>query len=188
MNSAMRFDTRSCSSTRRFLARCSWRRSLVPVILLGSCVAGSDGPQGPLRPADPEPGLRADLFAGPIEVPDHIRVDSILEMTIGVQNGGTGVAETGWVVRVFLSVDRVIDSADIQIDQFAASRPLLAGTGDQYLRHKKLRGSTPLGSYYVGSILDVTGAVTETSETNNTLRSPAQIILTPKVSTPPGID
>lgn len=157
-------------------------------VLVASCVAGSEGPQGPLSPADPELGLRADLFAGPIEVPEQIRVDSILEMTVGVRNGGTAVAEAGWVIRVFLSLDQVIDSADIQIDHFAAPRPLAGGAEDQYLRHKKLRASTPLGRYYVGTILDVTGAVPETSETNNTLRSPAQIVLTAKVSTPSGSD
>jgi hypothetical protein len=184
MNCAMHFETWSRSSKLRLLPRYRWQRSLLAAGLLGSCVAGSDGPQGPLRPSDPEPGLQADLFAGPIEVPDHVRIDSILEMTVGVRNGGTRVVDPGWIIRVFLSVDIVIDSADIQIDHFSAPRALLPGAEDQYLRHKKLRGSTPVGPYYVGSILDVTGRVPETSEGNNTLRSPAQIILTAKVTTP----
>lgn len=166
-----------------------WVWSLVVSSVLGSCVAGSDGPQGPGNPpATPEPGLRADLFAGPIEVPDHVRVDSILEMTIGVRNGGTRVVDPGWVIRVMLSTDPLIDSADIQVDHFAAPRELQPAGADQYLRHKKLRASTPTGPYYIGSILDVTGAVPEVSEGNNTLQSPATIILTPKVSSPPGGD
>ncbi len=162
-----------------------WVRVVIASGVIG-CVAGSDGPQGPLSPRDPEPGLRADLFAGPIEVPDHIRVDSILEMTIGVHNGGTRSVEPGWVIRVVLSTDALIDSADIQIDQFASPRVLPPGATDQYLRHKKLRASTPTGPYFVGSILDVTGRVAEVSEGNNALQSPATIILTPKVSTPTG--
>ena len=149
------------------------------------CVAGSEGPNSAGGPTDPEPGLTADLFAGPIDVPGQIRVDSILEMTIRVQNGGTRVADPGWIIRVFLSTDRLIDSADIQIDHFAAPRPLQPGSGDEYLRHKKLRASTPLGPYFVGSILDVTGAVPEASEGNNTLRFPASTVLIAKGGPPP---
>jgi hypothetical protein len=149
--------------------------------LLVGCVAGSEGPTDLGGSRDPEPGLRADLFAGPIDVPTEIRVDSILEMLIGVRNGGTGDAEPGWVVRVVLSRDAIIDSADIEIDHFSAPRALPAGARDEYLRHRKLRGSTPLGLYYVGSILDVTGKVSEASEGNNVLQSPTPMILTAKV-------
>jgi hypothetical protein len=162
-----------------------------PVVLLGlvaSCVAGSEGPTDAGGPSAPEPGLRADLSAGPIEVPDQIRVDSILEMTIGVRNGGTSAADAGWIIRVMLSTDSQIDSADIQIDHFSAPRVLLPGAEDQYLRHKKLRGSTPTGPYFVGSILDVTGRVAETSEANNTLRFPVPIVLTARQEEPPQQD
>lgn len=152
--------------------------------VLSGCVAGSDGPTDLGGPREPEPGLRADLFAGPIDVPTQIRVDSILDMTIAVRNGGTRQAEPGWIVRVVLSRDEIIDSADIEIDHFSAPRVLPAGARDEYLRHKKLRGSTPLGQYYVGSILDVTAAVSETSEGNNTLQFPTPIILTAKVPRP----
>jgi hypothetical protein len=147
--------------------------------VLSGCVAGSDGPQGPGNPpATPAPGLRADLFAGPILVPDHVRVDSILEMVVAVRNGGTRGADAGWIIRVMLSTDPMIDSADIQVDHFSAPRDLPPGGEDQYLRHKKLRGSTPTGQYYIGSILDVTGRVPEASETNNVLQFPATILLT----------
>ena len=154
--------------------------------VLGACVAGSEGPTDLGGPREPEPGLRADLFAGPIVVPDEIRVDSILEMTIGVRNGGTRQAEPGWVVRVVLSRDRIIDSTDIEIDHFSAHRVLAPGAQDDYLRHKKLRGSTPLGLYYVGSILDVTGAVPEVNEGNNTLQSPGSTVLTSRSGAPTG--
>src|SRR5215210_1766284 len=135
-------------------------RLLLPA-LVASCVAGSEGPTDAGSPSAPEPGLQADLSAGPIEVPDHVRVDSVLEMTIGVRNVGTSTADAGWIIRVMLSTDPQIDSADIQIDHFSAPRVLLPGAEDQYLRHKKLRASTPTGSYFVGSILDVTGRVAE---------------------------
>ena len=153
--------------------------------LLGGCVAGSEGPTHSGGPSEPEPGLRADLFAGPIVVPDQIRVDSILEMMIGVRSG-TRQAEPGWGVRVVLSRDQIIDSADIEIDHFSAPRVLPPAAGDQYLRHKKLWAGTPLGLYYVGSILDVTGAVAEASEGNNTLQFPAPIELTARVPRPSG--
>lgn len=111
-------------------------------------------------------------------MPDHIRLDSILELVVAVRNGGTRVAEVGWIVRVMLSADSVIDSADIQVDHFSAPRDLQPNSEDSYLRHKKLRGSTPTGLYCIGSILDVTERVPETSETNNVLRSPGTIVLT----------
>lgn len=163
-------------------------RGLLLFLIASGCVAGSEGPRGPGTPTDPDPNpqLIADLIPGPIETPDHVRLDSVLEMRVGVRNGGAGNAGPGWVVRVFLSSDPTIDSADIQVDHFAAPRDLPARGEDQYLRHKKLRGSTPPGSYYIGSILDVTRVVPEVAEGNNTLVSPATILLTPKTPTPTG--
>lgn len=155
--------------------------------LLWSCVAGSEGPQGPGDPpGDPSPGLRADLFAGPILVPDQVRVDSILEMMVGVRNGGTRAVEAGWTVQIMLSTDPMINSADIPVDHFSATRDLPPGGEDQYLRHKKLRASTPTGLYYIGSILDVTDRVPEVSEANNVLQFPATIVLTARVPPSPG--
>lgn len=164
--------------------RWRWTQLLISGLLVG-CVAGSEGPQGPLSPSDPEPGLKADLTAGPIGVPDHIRVDSVLEMEIGVRNGGTRSVGPGWVIQVLLSTDPIIDSTDVPIDHFTATRELAPGAEDQYLRHKKLPGRMPTGPYFIGSILDITQVVPEVSEGNNTLRFPATILLTPKVSTPP---
>lgn len=163
-------------------------RALLVAVLASGCVAGSEGPRGPGTPTDPDPSgqARADLFPGPLETPDHVRVDSILEMWVGVRNGGTADAGPGWVIRVFLSTDPVIDSADIQVDHFIAPRELPAGGGDQYLRHKKLRATTPTGSYYIGSILDVTRVVPEVTEGNNALVQPGTILLTPKPVTPGG--
>lgn len=163
-------------------------RGLLLPGLLASCVAGAEGPHDSGTPTGPEPGLTLDLFAGPIEVPDHIAVDSVLEMDIAVRNGGTGVVSAGWIIRVVLSTDKLIDSADIQIDHFSAPRILQPGAEDHYLRHKKLRASTPTGLYYVGSILDVTGAVAEGSETNNILQSPTPITLTAQDAGPSGGD
>jgi hypothetical protein len=160
------------------------------VLILSACVAGSEGgPRGPGTPTDPdlEPQTRADLFPGPVDAPDQIRIDSILEMTVTVRNGGSRSAGPGWVIRVFLSTDPIIDSTDIIIDRFSAPRELPAGGEDTYLRHKKLRGSsTPLGPYYIGSSLDVTQVVPEVTETNNTLVNPAAIVVTARPSTPPG--
>ena len=160
-----------------------WRVGLLAV--LGGCVAGSEGPHGPGGPSQPEPGLRADLFAGPIEAPRQISIDAILGVTIGVRNRGTREADPGWIVRVVLSKDGLIDPADIEIDHFVAHRVLPAGAEDQYLRHMKLRGSIPLGEYYVGSILDVTSAVAESSEGNNVLQVPVPILLTATVPDSP---
>jgi hypothetical protein len=143
--------------------------------LLSGCVAGSEGPTDSRGPREPDPGHRADLFAGPIDVPDEIRVDSILEMMIGVRNGGTRQAEPGWVVRVVLSRDQIIDSADIEIDHFSAPRVLAPGAQDELSAGVGSFGETPLGLHYVGSRLDATGAVREVNESNNT-QFPASIV------------
>ena len=172
------------ATARRICPRVA--RGLLVSAVLSGCVAGSDGPSGPGTPTDPVAGLKADLFAGPIEVPDRVRVDSILEMTVGVRNGGGRVVDAGWIVRVMLSTDALIDSADIQVDHFAAPRVLQPGAADRYLRHKKLRATTPTGAYYIGSILDVTGRVSETSESNNVQQSPAIIVLV--AGSPPAPD
>lgn len=156
--------------------------------VLTACVAGSDGgPRGPGTPTDPdlEPQTRADLFPGLVEAPPEIRVDSILEMTVTVLNGGNRSVGPGWVIRVYLSTDPIIDSMDIPIDRFSAPRDLGAGGEDRYLRHKKLRATTPLGPYYIGSILDVTHVVPEFTEGNNALVRPATIVLTARHSAPP---
>lgn len=158
-----------------------WRNAVLISGLVGACLGSGEGPQGPTGPpANLPPGLLADLLAGPILVPDHVRLDSILELVVAVRNRGSRVAAAGWVVRVMLSTDSVIDSADIQVDHFSAPRDLQPNSDDSYLRHKKLRGSTPPGPYYIGSILDVTERVPEASESNNVLRFPAKIILTPR--------
>jgi CARDB len=163
--------------------------AVLSVLGLTACVAGSDGgPRGPGAPTEPDldPQIRADLFPGPVAAPDQIPIDSILEMSVTVRNGGTRSAGAGWVIRVFLSTDPIIDSADIVIDRFSAPRDLAAGGEDLYLRNKKLRGSTPLGSYYIGSILDVTQTVPELTERNNTLVNPATIVVTARSSGPAG--
>jgi hypothetical protein len=161
---------------------------LILLLSLSACVAGSEGLRGPFEPGEPEPGLRADLSAGPIVAPQEIRLDSILQMRIGVRNTGTRSAGTGWVIRVFLSLDPLIDPADIQIDQFVVTRELAAGAEDQYLRNRKLYRGTATGSYFIGSILDVTEVVSEITETNNTLRNPTTITLNPILPPLPGGD
>lgn len=90
------------------------------------------------------------------------------------------------MIRVLLSPDPTIDSTDIPVDRFVVTRELAAGGEDQYLRHKKLRASTPPGVYYIGSMLDVTRVVPESSEGNNTLLDPGTIMLIPRGSIPPG--
>lgn len=170
---------RANPATARLHPSFTWRGALLISGLAGACLGGGEGPESPAGPpAELPPGLLADLLAGPILVPDHVRLDSILQLVVAVRNRGTRVAQAGWIVRVMLSADSVIDSADIQVDHFSAPRDLQPNSEDSYLRHKKLRGSTPPGRYYIGSILDVTERVPEASESNNILRLPATIVLT----------
>lgn len=159
-------------------------RFLCLTLLLGSC-GGPSGLPGPTLPENPNTEPRPDLSAGPIEAPVRLRLDSLLEMWVGVRNSGTRTAGPGWVVRVFLSSDQVIDPGDTQIDQFVTSRELGLGASDRYLRNKKIAGGVGPGRYYIGSILDVTEIVPELAESNNALATPRTITLTPEPPTPP---
>lgn len=140
------------------------------ILLMAGLVAGCEvtslAVQSPGTPADTTTDPRADLSPGPVQAPVRLRLDSPLEMRVGVRNNGSRSAGPGWFVRVFLSTDPVIDSSDRQIDQFAATRELPPGGQDSYLRNKKLPDIAP-GQYYIGSIVDVTHLVPETTETNN---------------------
>jgi hypothetical protein len=152
--------------------------------LLTACEVTSLELQSPGTPGGPD-SLKADLSPGPIEAPESIRLDALLQMRVGVRNSGNRTAGPGWVVRVFISNDPSIESSDHQIDQFVTTRELPPGAQDLYLRNKKLSG-VGAGDYYIGSIVDVTEIVPELSEANNTLTTPGRITLDP-VATDPGL-
>jgi CARDB len=126
--------------------------------------------------------LRADLEPGPIDAPDHVRLDSLLHFSVAVKNIGSNTAGPGWFIRVFLSPDPDIDEGDILIDQFVATRDLPAGEEDHYLRNMKLPHKVEPGTYFVGSSLDVTGTVPERNEDNNALPSTRSIRILPKTT------
>jgi hypothetical protein len=138
-------------------------RLLLLTGLLTACEVTSLELQSPGTPGGPD-SLKADLSPGPIEAPDRLRLDELLEMRVGVGNSGNRIAGPGWFIRVFLSDDAHIGSADHLIEQFVTTR--------------ELSGVEP-GVYYIGSILDVTDLVPELSDSNNTLTTPGQISLLP---------
>jgi hypothetical protein len=152
-------------------------RLLLLTGLLTACEVTSLELQSPGTPGGPD-SLKADLSPGPIEAPDRLRLDELLEMRVGVGNSGNRIAGPGWFIRVFLSDDAHIGSADHLIEQFVTTRELIPGAQDRYLRNIKLSGVEP-GVYYIGSILDVTDLVPELSDSNNTLTTPGQISLLP---------
>jgi CARDB protein len=154
-------------------------------LLLASGLVGGCGEVTSLEVRSPggDNALQADLTPGPIEAPDHLLLDALLQMRVGVSNSGNLTAGPGWVVRVFVSGDPQIEPSDRQIDQFVTTRELRPGSQDTYLRNKKLSGLGP-GEYYVGSIVDVTQVVPELSETNNALASPGRITLLPEAPAP----
>jgi hypothetical protein len=143
--------------------------------LLTACEVTSLDLRSPGDTSDPD-SFKADLVPGPIETPESIRLDDLLEMSVGVSNSGNRTAGPGWFIRVLLSDDAHIDPSDHLIEQFVTTRELAPGAQDLYLRNIKLSGVEP-GDYFIGSILDVTDAVPELSDTNNTLTTPGRITL-----------
>jgi hypothetical protein len=167
-----------------FLSRRSLSATL-PLLLTGlltACEVTAMELHAPGTPADTNV-LKADLAPGSIEAPPQIGLDELLQMRVGVSNGGNLTAGPGWVVRVFVSRDANIDPSDHQIDQFVTSRELPPGGQDLYLRNKKLSG-LGAGDYYIGSVVDVTEVVPELTETNNTLTIPTRITLLPVTAGP----
>jgi hypothetical protein len=152
-------------------------RLLLMTGLLTACEVTSLELQSPGTPGAPD-SLKADLSPGPIEAPDRLRVDELLQMRVGVGNSGNRIAGPGWFIRVLLSNDAHIDSTDQLIEQFVATRELVPGAQDFYLRNIKLTCDEP-GDYYIGSILDVTDVVAELSDSNNALATPGRITLLP---------
>jgi hypothetical protein len=153
------------------------RGLLVITGLFTACEVTSLDLRSPGTTSDPD-SLQADLTPGPIDTPESIRLDELLEMRVGVNNGGNRTAGPGWFVRVLLSIDPAIDSTDQVIEQFVTTRELTPGAQDVYLRNIKLSGVEP-GEYYIGSILDVTDLVPELSDSNNSLAAPGRIAILP---------
>lgn len=151
-------------------------------ILLGDCAGTTDLPNS--TPHEPNSEPQADLSPGPIEAPHSVRLDELLEMRVGVENSGNRTVGPGWVVRVFLSPDAVIDPTDAQIDQFVTTRELQSGASDSYLRNKKLNRNIVPGTYYIGSVLDVTDVVPESAEDNNSQANPIAITIAPETPEP----
>lgn len=148
--------------------------------VLAACEVTSLDLRIPGDTTDPDP-FRADLIPGPVETPESTRLDELLKMSVEVSNRGNRTAGSGWFIRIFLSDDAHIDPDDQLIEQFVATRELAPGAQDLYLRNIKLSGVEP-GDYYIGSILDVTDAVPELSDTNNTLSTPQRIAVHPAVT------
>jgi hypothetical protein len=165
---------------------CRIRLGMFGLLLASGCGGDPTDVQIPDRPD--APGFLSDLSPVGIEAPREVRLDSLLRLSVAVHNAGARTAGPGWFVRLFLSADSLITADDILIDQFVATRELPGGVDDRYLRTMKLPGRTEPSTYYLGSMLDVTGIVPETDEENNALVSPPTIIILPRTQPPTGDD
>ncbi len=145
-------------------------------VLLAAACSGepvADVPSGPSVPAD----TRADLVPAGIDAPATAIAGDLFTMHVGVRNAGALDVGPGWIVRVYLSADATITPSDTLIDEFVTSRDLNAGQSDSYLRNKKLSALLPAGTYFLGSIIDATGVVDESRETNNVMAGPPSVSL-----------
>jgi hypothetical protein len=158
---------------------CRIRLRRFGLLLAAGCGGGAaDVP----TPTDPSAGVLSDLTPTAVEAPGQVRLDSLLQLRVAVHNGGTRTAGPGWFVRLFLSPDSLVTADDVLIDQFVVSRELQPAADDRYLRTMKLPGRTEPATYYLGSVLDVTGVVPELDEENNALRSPPAITILPRTT------
>ena len=99
--------------------------------------------------------------------PTSANTEQQITITNRVKNQGL-VAAAGFTVRLYLSSDAVITSADIAVgERYIAS--LAAGVANAADLTVTVPASIASGTYYIGAIADANNDVTESDETNNAL-------------------
>ena len=99
-----------------------------------------------------------------------------LALSSTVKNNGLSDIDAGHNVGLFLSMDNVIDTSDIQVGSWVASKVL--GYGEPQLEEifVEIPKALPAGNYYIGAIADSNNAVAETDETNNSMSGAVVVV------------
>jgi len=115
-----------------------------------------------------------DLVVTTINAPTSVNTGSLLSGQITVRNQGASSTVIGGTIAMYLSEDTVIDASDMLLGTLAF--PELWTGQYQTLSYKfGITIDTPRGRYWVGAVVDSTGVVVESDETNNTGTAPDSI-------------
>ncbi len=118
-----------------------------------------------------------DLVPTSVTGPSSAQIGQSIQATIVYGNQGTVTSTSTWQGRVYLSTDQTITTADIPVGSWTRNTDLTPGASDTHVGNFTVPGVTP-GVYFLGTILDVNDAETESDETNNSLAAATSITIT----------
>lgn len=132
----------------------------------GTCSVIVNGAVGVTATFNPATGTLPDLVVTSLVMPSTVSRTSGFPMSFNVVNLG---AATGSVqLKIYLSRDNRLSSDDVVLRERNYGS-ILAGVTLANALTETIPSGTSAGSYYVLLVVDTTGAVTESSEGNNTL-------------------
>jgi hypothetical protein len=139
-------------------------------------------PAPPASPPPPAPAPVADLVPRALVAPSTGEAGHSSSVSATVANAGTGSA-AGSTVRLYLSVDRAVDTGDVSLGSIAV--PSLApGATHTGTTTVTVPAGTSAGAYMLLARADDGRAITESSETNNILAIPFTVTTSSATFTP----
>ncbi len=109
-----------------------------------------------------------DLVPTSVTGPASAQIGQSIQATVVYENQGTATSSNTWQGRIYLSTDQTITTADIHVDTWVQNTDLTPGASDSHVGTFVVPSVTP-GTYFLGAIVDVNDAETESDETNNSL-------------------
>ena len=122
-----------------------------------------------------------DLVVAALDAPTNTSSQQPITVTYSVANVGTATAQPVWYDRAFLSLDTVLDGADVPVGSpnnqtFNFLHTTALPVGNSYTQQVDLRiPSVPAGDYYLLFQTDGTNAFTEVNEANDFFAHAVQV-------------
>ena len=118
-----------------------------------------------------------DLVPTSVTGPGSAQIGQSIQATVVYANQGSVTSSSTWQGRIYLSTDQTITTTDPHVDTWTRNTDLTPGASDSYVGSFAIPSVTP-GTYYLGAIVDVNDAETESDETNNSLAATTSITIT----------
>jgi hypothetical protein len=133
---------------------------------LPGCASGTLPSAGPSQPSTSGGGgARPDLTVSSFAVPTTLQRGQEFPIHFGITNRGTASAG-GSRIKIYLSSDTGVSSSDVLLRSRSIS-PLVPGASQSHSVPEVIPTGVKAGAYYLLVVLDVDGAVSESTESNN---------------------